>query len=82
MATMKLTYRVLLHPDEGGYAVVVPALPGCFSQGNSIEEAIEHAMEAIEVHIAGLRRSGEPVPEGDTTPDQSIDVPITITVAA
>lgn len=79
---MKLTYRVLLHPDEGGYAVVVPALPGRFSQGDTIEEAIEHAMEAIEVHIAGLRKSGELVPEGDAVPDQSIDVPVTVTVAA
>jgi antitoxin HicB len=38
--TMTATYRVVRHPDEGGYAVVVPALPGCFSQGGTVEEAL------------------------------------------
>ncbi len=80
---MKLTYRIVLHPDEGGYAVIVPALPGCFSQGRTVEEAMEHAVEAIEVHIEGLIASGDPVPPGDASPDdESINAPITVTVAA
>ena len=79
---MKFTYRVELHPDEGGYAVIVPALPGCFSQGRTVEEAMEHAGEAIEVHVAGLLKCGDPVPPGDASPDEAIDVPITVTVAA
>jgi antitoxin HicB len=44
------TYHILLTPeDEGGFSVSVPALPGCFTQGETIEEAIEMAREAISV---------------------------------
>jgi len=46
------TYRILLTPeDEGGFSVSVPALPGCFTQGETIEEAIEMAKEAISLYI-------------------------------
>ena len=59
------TYTIVLHPDPatGGYAVEVPALPGCFTQGRTREEAIERAREAITAHIAGIEADGEPVPE-------------------
>jgi predicted RNase H-like HicB family nuclease len=56
------TYTVLLVPDEGGYAVEVPALPGCFTQGATREEALANAREAIRVHLRGLEQDGEPVP--------------------
>ena len=53
---MKRTYRILLEPGEdGGYVVSVPALPGCFTQGATIEQAVDRAHEAIEVHVARLR---------------------------
>jgi antitoxin HicB len=59
------TYTIVLHPDPetGGYAVEVPALPGCFTQGRTREQAIERAREAIAAHITGLLRDGEPIPE-------------------
>jgi antitoxin HicB len=80
---MKLTYRIILEPgEEGGYVVSVPALPGCFTQGASVEQAVERAHEAIEVYVAGLIKSGEQLPPGDASPDESIDVPVTVTVAA
>ena len=58
-------YTIKLHPDakQGGYWVTVPALPGCYSQGDTLEEAIRNAREAIEGHITCLREAGEPVPE-------------------
>lgn len=63
----KLTYTILLHPDpeEGGYTVTVPALPGCITQGETLEEAIAMAKEAISLHAEGLIARGRPVPEGD-----------------
>jgi antitoxin HicB len=80
---MKRTYHILLEPGEdGGYVVSVPALPGCFTQGATVEQAVERAHEAIEVHVAGLLASGAPVPPGDASPDESIDVPVTVIVAA
>jgi antitoxin HicB len=58
------TYTVVLVPNElGGYSVEVPALPGCFTHGASVEQALERAREAIEVHIAGLEADGDDVPE-------------------
>jgi predicted RNase H-like HicB family nuclease len=72
------TYSVLLEPEEGGgYAVTVPSLPGCFTQGATVEEALERAAEAIRVHIAGLRSDGEAVPEERERP-----VVASVTVAA
>ena len=58
------TYTIVAEPEpEGGYFVTVPALPGCFTRGRTIEEFRARAVEAIETHIAGLRLDGEPVPE-------------------
>lgn len=61
---MKVRYTVVLDPDpdEGGYAVFVPALPGCFSQGDTVEEALANAQEAIKVHVRSMARHGEPIP--------------------
>lgn len=59
-----LSFTVILEPDEGGrgYTVLVPALPGCFTQGRTREEALERAREAIRCHIESLRKDGLPVP--------------------
>lgn len=58
------TYTIVVEPEEtGGYAVFVPALPGCFTRGDTPEECRENAAEAIAVHIAGLEADGEEVPE-------------------
>ena len=58
------TYTIVVEPEKGGgYFVAVPALPGCLTHGRTIEECRERAVEAIEVHIAGLQADGEYVPE-------------------
>jgi antitoxin HicB len=72
------TYTIVVEPEEaGGYLVTVPALPGCFTQGQTLEECRQRAAEAIEVHIAGLQADGEPIPEEVGTPQL-----FTVTVAA
>jgi len=56
-------YSVLLEPDaDGGYVAVMPALPGCYSQGETVEEALANAHEAIVLTLAALSAHGEPVP--------------------
>ena len=51
-----MKYRVILEPQEaGGYTVYVPALPGCVSQGETIEEALSNIKEAIEVYLESLK---------------------------
>jgi antitoxin HicB len=43
-------FKVFLEPDEdGGYVVVCPSLPGCYSQGESVEDALANIREAIEL---------------------------------
>ena len=62
---MKL--QVVLEPsDEGGYTVYVPALPGCISEGDNVDEALENIQEAIELYL-------EPV-ETDITENQDLIV--------
>lgn len=44
--------KVVLEPaEEGGYTVYVPALPGCISEGETFEKAIENIKEAIELYL-------------------------------
>jgi antitoxin HicB len=61
---MTITRHVVVHPDEdGGYWVEVPSLPGCISQGETKEEALENIKDAIEGYIASLQKHGDPIPE-------------------
>ncbi len=58
------TYTVVLTPEEeGGYSVAVPALAGCHTQGETVEEALANAREAIELYLEVLRDEGRPIPE-------------------
>ncbi|GAC1393388.1 MAG: hypothetical protein NVS4B11_28940 [Ktedonobacteraceae bacterium] len=72
-------YTIILHPsiDEGGYTVTVPSLPGCITQGDTLEEAIAMAKDAIRLHLEVLAADGEPIPEEREHPQA-----ITIDVAA
>jgi antitoxin HicB len=58
-------YSVVLIPDpeEGGYTVRVPALPGCITEGDTLEEALDNARDAIQLYIEDLEACGEPIPE-------------------
>ena len=79
---MKRTYSILIipgEPDEGGYWVKVPALPGCFTEGETVEEALMNAKEAIELHVSVLLDDGLPVPEDDYIP-QTLVSPVTVEV--
>jgi antitoxin HicB len=47
-----MIYKIILdEAEEGGYNVSVPELPGCFTQGENLEEALEMAEEAIELYL-------------------------------
>ena len=58
-----LNYSVKIHTaEEGGFWAEVPALPGCFTQGETLDEVTEMAKKAIEGYLEGLVRHGERVP--------------------
>jgi predicted RNase H-like HicB family nuclease len=54
-------FTVVIEPDEKGYHAYVPALPGCHSFGDTVEEAQTNILEAIEVHIETMLEDGESV---------------------
>ena len=67
-------YTVLLtpDPDEGGYTVTVPAVPGCITEGDTLPEALANAREAIKCHLEGLAVDGEPIPEEQAYPELAL----------
>ena len=52
-------------PEDEGYYAYSPGLPGCFSNGHTIEEARHNIRDAVQQHIAALHAHGEPVPQLD-----------------
>ena len=58
-----MKYRVLIEQDEDGmYVAEVPSLPGCISQGQTREQAIDNIREAIAVYLESLEAHNEPIP--------------------
>lgn len=57
----------------------MPSLPGCYSQGDALEEAIAMVREAIELHLDGMIADGEPAPAEDAMPETAV---VTVEVAA
>ena len=50
-----MKFKVVLEPsDEGGYTVYVPSLPGCLSEGETVEEALENIQEALELYLEAI----------------------------
>jgi predicted RNase H-like HicB family nuclease len=63
--------QVVLIPDEiGGFTVEVPSLPGCISEGDTVDEALDNIRDAIALHIESLKAHGEPVPDDVPAPIQ------------
>ena len=79
MPRHEYSYTIILDPDEedGGYTVTVPSLPGCVTQGETVEDAIAMAKDAIQGYIESLLKDGEPIPVERERPQA-----ITIRVAA
>ena len=58
-----MRFPVVLHTDDGiRFGVTVPDLPGCFSAGDTFDEALDSVVEAIELHLEGLAEDGGDIP--------------------
>ena len=67
MKRNKMDYTIIIHPaEEGGYWVEVPALSGCYSQGETIEESLVNIKDAIKSHICVLKEEGKRTPKDQT----------------
>jgi predicted RNase H-like HicB family nuclease len=61
----KLTYTIAIEPgdEQHAFGVVVPDLPGCFSAGDTLEDAYANAKQAIEAHLELNLEYNEPIPD-------------------
>lgn len=64
----KLTYLAVFEPAGDGYSVYFPDLPGCISYGDSIEEAQKEAQDALGLHIYGMEKDHEKLPQPSKSP--------------
>ena len=64
-----MDFKVFLERDEDydGYAVTCPSIPGCHSQGKTVEEALANIREAIELCLEVMRERGEELPDPKST---------------
>ena len=70
-----LNYRILLTKEpEGGYTVTVPSLPGCATYGDTLEQAMAMAREAVELYLESLRQHGDEIPTDDSTLEYTLTV--------
>ena len=63
---------------EGGYVASVPALPGCHTQGDTLEEAQENVKEAIALYLESLAAHGEPIPVEGPSFQGRVSVPVSV----
>ena len=72
---MQYTYKIMLHKEEeGGYMATVPALPGCITYGEDIDDALAMTKEAIELYIEELQYRGEEIPDDNDTFEYSLNL--------
>jgi predicted RNase H-like HicB family nuclease len=64
-----MKYAVVIEKAEESFGAYVPDLPGCIAAGETEDEVKKLIQEAIEFHIEGLKKNGEPVP----TPSSSVE---------
>jgi antitoxin HicB len=65
MKHFKFSVDILPEEDGKGYYAIVPALPGCFSQGKTVEKTKKNIQEAIQLHIRALKKTGGKIPQED-----------------
>jgi len=64
-----MRHVMIIEPGERNYSAYLPDLPGCVATGKTIEELRECMREAIDLHLAGMREDGLPIPEPTTLAD-------------
>jgi len=71
------SYTAIFYPaEEGGYTVTVPALPGCISEGDTLEEARWMIQDAIQGYLEVLIKDGEEIPIEPQMIQEKISIPL------
>jgi predicted RNase H-like HicB family nuclease len=72
----RYTMPVVIERDQDGYFVFCPILQGCYTQGDSYEEAMDNIQDAVQLHIADRLASGEPIPSADMVSLATLEVKV------
>ena len=64
-----MRYAMIIETGKRNYSAYLPDLPGCIATGKTVEEVRQSMREAIELHLAGLREDGLPIPQPTTLAD-------------
>jgi predicted RNase H-like HicB family nuclease len=64
-----MRYAMIIETGKQNYSAYLPDLPGCIATGKTIEEVRDRMREAIELHLAGMREDGLPIPEPTSLAD-------------
>ena len=72
----RYVYPVVVEKDEGGYFVSCPSLEGCFTEGDTYEEALSNIEDAITAYIESLLAHGEPIPPAASVTLATVEVSI------
>ena len=67
-------FSVVIEKDKDGYYVFCPELQGCYSQGDTYEEALANIEDTIRLHVEDRLESGEEIPRGDSVSLTSLEV--------
>jgi predicted RNase H-like HicB family nuclease len=72
----QLTLPIVIEGDADGYFVSCPALQGCYSQGDTYEEAVENIKDAIRLHLQDRIASDEEIPEHVSVSLSTVEVAV------
>ena len=69
-------FSVVIEKDQDGYFALCPELQGCYTQGDSYEEALSNIEEAIRLHVEDRLAAGEDIPQPDSVSVTSLEVAV------
>ena len=72
----RFRFPVIIEKDRSGYFAACPALQGCYTQGNSYEEALQNIEEAISLHVEDRIENGEQIPISEEISFTTVEVQI------
>jgi predicted RNase H-like HicB family nuclease len=71
-----MTLPIVIEADSEGYFVSCPALQGCYSQGDTYEDAVENIKDAIRLHIEDRLADGEEIPQQVSVSLSTVEVAV------
>lgn len=69
-------FSVIIEQDKDGYFAFCPELQGCYTQGDTYEEALKNIQDAIRLHLADRLESGEEIPQAESVSFTSMEVTV------